>query len=48
MSHPCDGEAWKTLDECHPSFVANPHNVRLGLSSNGFTPYGQFVHPYSC
>ena len=48
MCHPCDGEAWKHFNECHPSFAADPRNVRLGLSSDGFTPFGQSAHPYSC
>ncbi|XP_054817658.1 uncharacterized protein LOC129317338 [Prosopis cineraria] len=48
MCHPCDGEAWKHFDQCYPSFALEPRNVRLGLSSDGFTPFGQSAHPYSC
>ncbi|XP_054785879.1 uncharacterized protein LOC129292331 [Prosopis cineraria] len=48
MCHPCDGEAWKHFDQCYPSFALEPQNVRLGLSLDGFTPFGQSAHPYSC
>ncbi|XP_012841495.1 PREDICTED: uncharacterized protein LOC105961778 [Erythranthe guttata] len=48
MRHPCDGEAWKSFDESYPLFSSEPRNVRLALSSDGFSPYGQKSHPYSC
>lgn len=49
MRHPSDGEAWKHFDRVHPDFAADPRNVRLGLCSDGFTPYIQAsAKPYSC
>ncbi|CAK8565208.1 unnamed protein product [Lathyrus sativus] len=39
MRYPSDGEAWKHFDRVHTDFVAEPRNVRLGLCSDGFTPY---------
>ncbi|XP_016468630.1 uncharacterized protein LOC107791134 [Nicotiana tabacum] len=48
MSHPSDGEAWKKFDQCHSGFAAEPRNIRLGLAADGFSPYGQMAHPYSC
>ncbi|XP_049396661.1 uncharacterized protein LOC125860692 [Solanum stenotomum] len=36
MRHPADSMAWKSFDELHPSFAAEPRNVRLGLASDGF------------
>ncbi|CAK8564730.1 unnamed protein product [Lathyrus sativus] len=39
MRHPSDGEAWKHFDRVHSDFAAEPRNVRLGLCSDGFTPY---------
>nr|MCH9869342.1 hypothetical protein [Serratia marcescens] len=48
LSHPADGEAWKDLDEKYPLFAAEPRNVRLGLSSDGFSPFGQMARSYSC
>ncbi|KAL4567614.1 hypothetical protein LXL04_023203 [Taraxacum kok-saghyz] len=40
MCHPSDSEAWKHFDAIHPSFVAERRNVRLGLCTDGFSPYG--------
>ncbi|XP_020245318.1 uncharacterized protein LOC109823444 [Asparagus officinalis] len=39
MSHPRDSEAWRDFDAKHPSFGMEPRNVRLGLASNGFSPF---------
>ena len=38
MIHPADSMAWNSFDELHPSFAAEPRNVRLGLASDGFQP----------
>ncbi|XP_070013274.1 uncharacterized protein [Nicotiana sylvestris] len=35
LRRPADGEAWKTFDFLHKDFSRDPHNVRLGLSSDG-------------
>ncbi|KAI5350929.1 hypothetical protein L3X38_003820 [Prunus dulcis] len=40
MRHLADGEAWKEFDRTFPKFAADPRNVRLGLATNGFNPYG--------
>ena len=48
MRHPSDGEAWKHFDRVHPDFAAEPRNVRLGLCSDGFTPYNLSANAYSC
>ncbi|PKU63659.1 Retrovirus-related Pol polyprotein from transposon TNT 1-94 [Dendrobium catenatum] len=48
LSHPSDAEAWKHFDRVHPSFAAEPRNIRLGLCTDGFTPYSQTATPYSC
>ncbi|XP_024634618.1 uncharacterized protein [Medicago truncatula] len=49
MRHPCDGVAWKHFDQVHRDFAEDPHNVRLGLCSDGFIPYIQAsATPYSC
>ncbi|CAL2247049.1 unnamed protein product [Prunus armeniaca] len=57
MRHPVDGEAWKEFDRTFPEFAADPRNVRLGLATDGFNPYGVlnqqhstwpiFVFPYN-
>ncbi|XP_028098367.1 uncharacterized protein LOC114298062 [Camellia sinensis] len=38
LRHPADGEAWKDFDRLHPTFSADPRNVRLGLATDGFNP----------
>ncbi|XP_056698101.1 uncharacterized protein [Spinacia oleracea] len=48
MSHPSDGEAWKHLDKEYESFAAEPRNVRLGLCTDGFSPFGKTGRQYSC
>nr|XP_027186018.1 uncharacterized protein LOC113784049 [Cicer arietinum] len=49
LRHPSDGEAWNHFDAKYPNFANEPRNVRLGLCSDGFTPYIQVSSsPYSC
>ncbi|GKV21414.1 hypothetical protein SLEP1_g31397 [Rubroshorea leprosula] len=45
--HLANSEAWKHFDGTHPTFVEKPRNVRLGLCTNGFNPFGCFATPYS-
>ncbi|KAH0751289.1 hypothetical protein KY290_030521 [Solanum tuberosum] len=47
MRHPVDSKAWKKFDELHQSFAVEPRNVRLGLASDGFQPFGCSRTPYS-
>jgi hypothetical protein len=49
LRHPSDGKAWKHFDNVYPDFARDARNVRLGLCSDGFTPYIQASSsPYSC
>jgi hypothetical protein len=48
MMHPSDGDAWKDLDRFDPEFARDARNVRLGLSTDGFTPYDNSSTSYSC
>ncbi|XP_047257600.1 uncharacterized protein LOC124889667 [Capsicum annuum] len=48
MCYLSDREAWKHFDRKYPEFIAEPRNIRLGLCSDGFTPYSVSVAPYSC
>ena len=48
MAHPADGEAWQALDRFDADFARDPRNVRLGLSTDGFTPFNTSATPYSC
>ncbi|KAH0642243.1 hypothetical protein KY290_033841 [Solanum tuberosum] len=47
MRHPRDGEAWKTFDQIHSGFSSDPRNVRLGLATDGFNPFGTMSSTYS-
>ncbi|XP_073152634.1 uncharacterized protein [Henckelia pumila] len=47
MTHPSDSPAWRHFDETHPWFAAEIRNVRLGLSTDGFQPFGQTGQQYS-
>ncbi|GKU98662.1 hypothetical protein SLEP1_g11635 [Rubroshorea leprosula] len=46
--HSAGSEAWKHFDETHPTFVDEPRNVKLGLYTDGFNPFGYSATPYSC
>nr|GMD52718.1 uncharacterized protein LOC109156648 [Ipomoea batatas] len=41
MCHPFNSEAWKHFNGMHPSFASESRNVRLGLCTDGFQPFGQ-------
>ncbi|XP_040991839.1 uncharacterized protein LOC121238846 [Juglans microcarpa x Juglans regia] len=47
MRHPADSKCWKKFDEDHGWFAADPRNVRLGLASDGFTPFNNLAKPHS-
>ncbi|XP_039123357.1 uncharacterized protein LOC120259972 [Dioscorea cayenensis subsp. rotundata] len=48
ICHPSEAEAWKQFDLIHPLFASEARNVRLGLSADGFQPFGQSGKQYSC
>jgi hypothetical protein len=47
MRHPADSLAWKHLDNEEKQFASDARNVRLGLASDGFNPFGQMNVAYS-
>ena len=47
LCHPADGGAWQAFDEDWPDFASDPRNIRLGLASDGFNPYGAMATTYS-
>ncbi|XP_010424636.1 PREDICTED: uncharacterized protein LOC104709773 [Camelina sativa] len=47
LRHPRDGEAWKSFDQKYPEFASDPRNVRLGLATDGFNPFGTMSNSYS-
>nr|XP_009786492.1 PREDICTED: uncharacterized protein LOC104234593 [Nicotiana sylvestris] len=53
LRHPADSEAWKKIVSNYPEFTGDPRNVRPGLASDGFNPFGimRTVHstwPFAC
>lgn len=47
MCHPSDSPAWKHFSEVHQDFAAEVRNIRLGLCTDGFQPFGQMGQQYS-
>ena len=47
MRHPADSKEWKEFDLQHPDFALKPRNVRLGLATDGFNPFGNMNNNYS-
>ena len=47
LQHPRDGKAWKAFDQKYPEFASDPRNVRLGLATDGFNPFGTMSVNYS-
>ena len=47
LRHPTDGEEWKNYDIKYLEFSSEPRNVRLGLASDGFNPFGNMSNAYS-
>ncbi|VVA40571.1 PREDICTED: transposon [Prunus dulcis] len=47
LRHPADSPAWKEFDAKNPDFSSEVRNVRLGLSSDGFSPFRTMGIPHS-
>ncbi|KAF0917480.1 hypothetical protein E2562_020593 [Oryza meyeriana var. granulata] len=47
LSHPADGEAWKEFDRKYEWFAKDARNIRLGLATDGFNPFGKMSSSYS-
>ncbi|CAL9001938.1 unnamed protein product [Prunus brigantina] len=47
MRHPTDSIAWKEFDRMYPEFAQEPRNIRLGLATDGFNPFGSMSTSYS-
>ncbi|CAM8901485.1 unnamed protein product [Rhodiola kirilowii] len=40
IRHPANGESWQNFDKDFPEFASEIINVRLGLATDGFNPFG--------
>ena len=47
LSHPADGEAWKDFDKKYNFFSSDARNIRLGITTDGFNPFGNMRKSYS-
>lgn len=47
LRHPADTEGWKDFDKKHHWFAQESRNVRLGLTTNGFNPFGNMNNSYN-
>ena len=41
MRHPADGSQWRKIDRVFPKFSDDARNLRFGLSTDGFNPFGE-------
>jgi len=48
MRHPADSKAWKHVDRKYERFARDACNIRLGLASDGFNPFGMQNVTYTC
>jgi hypothetical protein len=47
MVHLFDGDAWKALNDFDADFTKDAGNVRIGLVTDGFTPYNTSAASYT-
>ncbi|KAL3826143.1 hypothetical protein ACJIZ3_022172 [Penstemon smallii] len=47
LKHPADAKAWKDFDKKYSQFASDSRNVRLGLATDGFNPFGSMSNSYS-
>lgn len=47
LRHSTNEETWKAFDSRYPDFAPNSRNVRLGLESDGFNPFGNMSSSHS-
>ena len=41
LRHPADGSQWRKIDRKFPRFADDARNLRFGLSTDGFNPFGE-------
>ncbi|XXG59045.1 hypothetical protein AAC387_Pa04g1192 [Persea americana] len=46
-THPANRIEWKDFDMQYPTFAQESRNVRLGLATDGFNPFGNMSNSYS-
>uniref|UniRef100_A0A453GNK9 Uncharacterized protein n=1 Tax=Aegilops tauschii subsp. strangulata TaxID=200361 RepID=A0A453GNK9_AEGTS len=46
MRHPADGEAWEHFDSEFSCFAKDARNMKLGIATDGFNPFGNMTSSY--
>ena len=46
LRHPADSKVWKEFDKQNEWFAKEPRNIRLGLATDGFNPFGNMSVSY--
>jgi hypothetical protein len=41
LRHPADGSQWRQIDSKFKDFAGDARNIRFGLSTYGFNPFGE-------
>jgi hypothetical protein len=41
LRHPADGSQWRNIDNKFKDFAGDARNIRFGLSTDGFNPFGE-------
>ncbi|CAL1407367.1 unnamed protein product [Linum trigynum] len=47
LGHPADSVCWKDFDKEFPWFAEDSRNVRIGIATDGFNPFGNMNSSYS-
>jgi hypothetical protein len=48
LRHPANSPAWMRFDDKFPQIKLDSRNIRFGLATDGFNPYGMLSSKYSC
>jgi hypothetical protein len=47
LRHPANGSQWRKIDRKYKNFAREARNIRFGLSTDGFNPFGEFNSGHS-
>jgi hypothetical protein len=47
LRHLADGSQWRKIDRKYKDFAGESRNIRFGLSTDGFYPFGKFRSGHS-
>jgi hypothetical protein len=47
LRHPADGSQWRNIYRKYKDFAGEARNIKFGLSTNGFNPFGEFSSGHS-